>query len=730
MNNDNNTQFIARRPATPTAQVPYTPLPPIVSNNGKGQPLLQPGEQLGNYRLIRLLAQGGFADVYLGEHIHLGTEAAIKVLRTRLSSKDLLTFREEARIVARLHHSHIVTIFDFDVRNGIPFIVMDYAPNGTLRQRHPKGSVLAPATIIPYLKQVADALQHGHDQQVIHRDVKPENMLIGRKGEILLSDFGIATMLQNAHPQADEKIIGTATYMSPEQFQGHAFPASDQYSLAIIAYEWLAGECPFTGSTSQVASQHIQDMPPSLCKRNPQLPPALEKVVFRALAKYPAQRFATVTEFANAFADASPQQVLILRGNSSFAAGAGAVSVNNDHTTFVPLQTPQQPQTPPAPSPRPGVSRRAVIVGLAGLTTVGIAGSAVWAASHAGLFSSTANNHAATPTTRSATPTPTTPPTGKLITTYSKHSDTVNTAAWMPGNSGIVASGSKDQTVRVWYANNSNDIISYTQHDDVVEALAWSPGGQMIASASDDNTVQAWNPQNGQTITRYDQHSRDVLAVAWSPGGQMIASGSRDTTVRVWNPQTSNDIGTFTEHNSVVRAVAWSSDGRYIASAGDDDTIYIWDPTKFSNQNNGDGENGGNNRHNDTISGEAVITTFSTHGSSIKTLAWSPRNSQLLASAGGDNTVSIWSLASNNGPIITYQKHSDVIRAIAWSPDGQKIASASDDGTVQIWNASNGNHIYTYTGHGNEAVYTVAWSSDGKYLASGGADKTVQIWSA
>src|SRR5205823_6454650 len=122
-------------------------LPTPNGTNGKGQPLLQPGEQLGNYRLIRLLAQGGFADVYLGEHIHLGTEAAIKVLRTRLSSKDLLTFREEARIVARLRHTHIVTVFDFDVRNGIPFIVMDYAPNTTLRQRHPKGSILAPATI-------------------------------------------------------------------------------------------------------------------------------------------------------------------------------------------------------------------------------------------------------------------------------------------------------------------------------------------------------------------------------------------------------------------------------------------------------------------------------------------------------------------------------------------------------------------------------------------------------
>ncbi len=722
MNNENNTQFIARPPAT------QTPIPPIPASKPEKQPLLHAGEQLGNYRLMRLLAQGGFADVYLGEHIHLGTEAAIKVLRTRLSSKDLLTFREEARIVARLHHSHIVTIFDFDVQNDIPFIVMDYAPNGTLRQRHPKGSVLAPATIIPYLKQVADALQHGHDQQVIHRDVKPENMLIGRKNEILLSDFGIATMLQNAHPTANQKIIGTATYMSPEQFQGHAFPASDQYSLAVIAYEWLAGEPPFSGSVSQVATQHMQDPPPSLCKRNPQISSALEQVVFQALAKYPAQRFASVIEFAEDFADAAPQQALVLRspGRSSRRQTPPA---NNDQTTFIPLGQTQQNNTQPAkPQQQPGggVSRRAVVVGLAGLTTVGIAGAAAWAVNRAGLFSSMHNQITGQGgNATSLTPSPAASTTGKTLTTYTKHSDVVTTVAWIPGNSGIVASGGKDRTVRVWHATGGTDIRSYTGHNDGIEAVAWSPDGKFIASASDDNTVHVWTAQQNGLDSTYNHHTDVVRAVAWSRDGQFIASGSRDATVRIWNAQSDNDAGTFVKHTKQVWAVAWSSDGRYIASAGDDKIIRVWDPTKFTNQNNGEG---GNTKGNKNTSNQAIIASFEGSSDSVRAIAWSPNNTQ-LASGGADDIVRIWSLNGGNNPVVTYQKHGDTILAIVWSPDGQKIASASADGTVRIWKASDGNDIYIYKGHSG-GVNTVAWSADGKYLASGGADKTVQIWSA
>jgi serine/threonine protein kinase len=166
------------------------------------------GHQLGNYRLIHLIAQGGFGDVYLGEHIHLYTQAAIKVLRTRLVSDEIEQYRFEARTIAHLVHPHIIRVLDFGVESNIPFLVMDYAPHGTLRQRHPKGTRFALATVVSYAKQIASALQYAHNAKLIHRDVKPENMLIGRNNEVLVSDFGIVVLTQSSRYQSIRDMAG------------------------------------------------------------------------------------------------------------------------------------------------------------------------------------------------------------------------------------------------------------------------------------------------------------------------------------------------------------------------------------------------------------------------------------------------------------------------------------------------------------------------------------------
>ena len=137
------------------------------------------GQQLGNYRLIRLLGQGGYADVYQGKHILLNTEAAIKVLHGKMTPQDVQNFIKEAQIIASLKHHHIIRVLEFGLEKNFPFLIMDYAPHGTLRHRHPKGSILSVAIILPYVKQVAAALQYAHNQKYIHRDIKPENFLIG-----------------------------------------------------------------------------------------------------------------------------------------------------------------------------------------------------------------------------------------------------------------------------------------------------------------------------------------------------------------------------------------------------------------------------------------------------------------------------------------------------------------------------------------------------------------------
>jgi serine/threonine protein kinase len=258
------------------------------------------GHQFGNYTLTRLLGRGGFAEVYLGEHIYLKSLAAIKVLLTTLDQEEIARFLAEARTLATLKHPHIVRILDFGIEKDTPFLVMEYASNGTIQQRHPRGVALTLDVVVPYVNQIASALQYAHDQKLIHRDIKPGNILLQEQNELLLSDFGVATFTHDSHQKSDQDFVGTATYMAPEQIRGQACQSSDQYALGVIVYEWLSGGYLFQGSFTEVCTQHMFAPPKSLCNRVPYISPAIEQVVMTALAKEPSQRFSTVQAFATA----------------------------------------------------------------------------------------------------------------------------------------------------------------------------------------------------------------------------------------------------------------------------------------------------------------------------------------------------------------------------------------------------------------------------------------------
>lgn len=258
------------------------------------------GQQLGNYRLTRQLGKGGFAVVYLGEHVHLKIQAAIKVLhQVQLSSDEEEKFRSEACTIASLRHQNIIRVLDYGIQESTstPFLVMEYAPE-TLRQRYAEGTILSALHILPYVIQVASALQYAHDCKVIHRDVKPENMLLDENDNVRLSDFGIAVVYETSRASKTLDKFGTPSYMAPEQFQGKPSPASDQYSLGIVVYEWLCGTRPFNGPIGELVRQHESAMPPSMREKVPSLSSAIEKVILKALAKNPKERYAHVRDFA------------------------------------------------------------------------------------------------------------------------------------------------------------------------------------------------------------------------------------------------------------------------------------------------------------------------------------------------------------------------------------------------------------------------------------------------
>ena len=266
------------------------------------------GKRIGTYHLKRRIASGASADVYLGVHAVLGRENAIKISRTRLSAQEGATFLEEARLISSKlshpTHPNIVDIVDAGLEEDpaaqkvIPYIVMEYASRGSILNLHRQGSILPAETIISYVKQIAEALEYAHTHGVVHRDVKPANILVADDGRLLLSDFGIAVTMQTASQQG-LPAIGTVGYIAPEQLNGHPEPASDQYSLAIIVYEWFCEKRPFEGSIEQICEQHLHTPPPPLSwKVN--IRSRAEEAVMKALAKDPTQRFASVVDFARA----------------------------------------------------------------------------------------------------------------------------------------------------------------------------------------------------------------------------------------------------------------------------------------------------------------------------------------------------------------------------------------------------------------------------------------------
>jgi hypothetical protein len=192
---------------------------------------------------------------------------------------------------------------------------MDYALHGTLRQRHPRGSCLSLATTVTYVTQVADALQYAHSHKVVHRDVKPENMLLGANQDVLLSDFGISVFTPTHEQLSTQNMAGTLPYMAPEQIRGKPGFASDQYSLGIVVYEWLCGTHPFVGSMTEVMVQHLTMPPPALREKDPSLPKAVEAVVLKALVKEPADRYENVQLFAQALEQASAENLQDLRSD-------------------------------------------------------------------------------------------------------------------------------------------------------------------------------------------------------------------------------------------------------------------------------------------------------------------------------------------------------------------------------------------------------------------------------
>ena len=634
------------------------------------------GQQLGNYRLTQLLGEGSFAQVYLGEQVYLSTQAAIKILKAELTGDQVNWFRTEARTIARLVHPNIVRVLEFGMESNIPFLVLDYAPNGTLRQRHPKGTLLPLSTVVSYVKQVGEALQYAHDEKLIHRDVKPANLLLGRRNEVLLSDFGVALMVQASQYQTLQDVAGTALYIAPEQIQGKPCPASDQYSLGIIVYEWLTGRCPFNGSQEEIISQHLTVAPVPLREKLPAVAPAIEQVVMTALEKNPDRRFGSVQEFALALEQA--RQFDALDSEQGVRSGEDSAQADRD-----------------------GSSLHFV------LNKALVSGSEIPAVSSPPMFIEQAE------------------PAGTVICSYRNHLNVVRSLSWSSDGKRIV-SASNDRMVHVWDAKSGTNTQLFQDESNALRAVAWSSEGSRIATAGVEALVRVWDFATNRLLVTYRGHVGDAVnAIAWSPKQPLLASAAQDGTVHVWNTMTGQPVSIYRGHASSVNTVAWSRDepltslgqGSRVVSSGDDTLVQTWEASTGRN-----------------------ISIYRGQPARVLSVAWSPTalssppKLDALGVEGGvrvacgreDGMVQMWDTTIDR-EVLSY-RHSAPVSIVAWSPDGRRFAYASDDKTVQVWDTTTNLKLLTFS-H-TAPVRVMAWSPDGKYIASGGGDSMILVWIA
>jgi WD40 repeat protein len=580
---------------------------------------------------------------------------------------------------------------DYGVENDVPFLVMNYAPNGTVRQRHPRGTYLPLSLVISYAKQIASALTYAHNERLVHRDLKPDNLLIGRHEDLLLSDFGIAVVIRTERSLSSQDIAGTPAYMAPEQFFGKASPASDQYALGVIVYEWLCGEHPFPGGLVRFLSNATPPSP--LRQQLPGISPALEQVVMQALARDPRQRFSSVQAFVQALEVAWLTTQAGIRPSLTLPAVRPSLAQPAIRPSSVQsVVRPSLTQTPAwssssAPSAgternkRPTISRRTMLLGLGGA-----AGLALGGASLARFLSSSSST--TSPVGPGATLhvyTPTLPTLGKATS-----------VGWSPNGRYVASSYGPTSAVInpviVWSAQPPFQKVQLLSHSAELNQMAWSYDSAQIASGGGDKVVRVWDVASGRLLVEHQQGST-VDSVAWSPKAMRLASGSSDNLVRVWSADKDDPPSyVYTGHTDHVWAVAWSPDGQFIASGGshNDRTVRVW------NANSGE-----------------LWQAYTQHGGHISGVCWSP-DGAYIASCSYDQTVRVWKVASAE-TVLTHT-HTEAVGSVAWSPDGRWIVSTAST-VLQVWDAFHGNVVRSRSD--GRWIASSAWSpqSFGHYVA-------------
>ena len=729
------------------------------------------GLQLDEYTLRDLLGQGGMSAVYRAYQEELERYVAVKVLSSKLAQEAgyMQRFSGEAKMAAGLEHPHIVPVYDYGTKDGMSYVVMRLLSGGTLKDRLKNGEPLRLRDVNDLLDALARALDYAHSRGIVHRDIKPANIMFDDQRTVYLVDFGIAKAV-NADVQltADNIVLGTPAYMAPEQWRADLLtPALDQYALAVVVYAMLTGKLPFDGDTSHTLMfQHMNETPPPPHEVNPALPHAVSEVVMKALSKKAEDRYPRVTNFANAFKQAtqtpnppaltdSPAGDYTVPSKSVDAPPPPAKSTLQARAVRPQEYQPPAQDTMPnqryqAPPSRPSANQSAnqplprtqlpddnapgsrtlfnqfatggivglvmlfiVVVIICGLIVVFVlsrggddnGGSSDNGDNSAEVIDAGGDTFVdnSAPTTIAIAPTVAVNSISNVLGERTLYNDIqVPVRDAAWSITGMIASAHGDNIVRVWRDANGGTPTLLVGHSNIAETVDFSPDGRLLASGSTDQTIRVWSMETMQTVRVLNGHTGTIRDVVFSPNGLLLASASEDGTVRVWDVETGSVINTINADSTRVLGVDFSPDGATLVSGGRDGTVKLWDV--FSGTRRGQ---------------------FSGHTEEIRSVAFSP-DGTLIASGSTDNSVRVWEVASGNGRFIQPGHGRDVWRVV-WHPSGTAIASGGRGNTLRLWDANTGEQI-TLLSDFVGWVLGIGFSADGTQMVSGAGDGTVRVW--